>query len=79
MKARKFLFFLIIFFGLVLLLYLISDFLYGDYSFSQNKELTELVEQKEQELINISSENEKLKQDIASAKQAEKKLEDEPS
>ncbi len=79
MKARKFLFFLIIFFGLVLLLYLISDFLYGDYSFSQNKELTELVEQKEQELINISSENEKLKQDIASAKQAEKKPEDEPS
>lgn len=79
MKARKFLFFLIIFFGLVLLLYIISDFLYGDYSFSQNKELTELVEQKEQELINISSENEKLKQDIASAKQAEKKPEDEPS
>jgi len=79
MKARKLLFFLIIFFGLVLLLYLISDFLYGDYSFSQNKELTELVEQKEQELINISSENEKLKQDIASAKQAEKKPEDEPS
>lgn len=79
MKARKFLFFLIIFFGLVLLLYLISDFLYGDYSFSQNKELTELVQQKEQELINISSENEKLKQDIASAKQAEKKPEDEPS
>ena len=79
MKARKFLFFLIIFFGLVLLLYLISDFLYGDYSFSQNKELTELVEQKEQELINISSENEKLKQDIASAKQAEKNPEDEPS
>ena len=79
MKARKFLFFLIIFFGLVLLLYLISDFIYGDYSFSQNKELTELVEQKEQELINISSENEKLKQDIASAKQAEKNPEDEPS
>ena len=47
-----------------LLIYLLYDIFLGDYSFSQQAELEELVNIKEEELSKISNENQNIKTEI---------------
>ena len=47
-----------------LLIYLLYDIFFGDYSFSQQAELEELVNIKEEELSKISNENQSIKTEI---------------
>ena len=47
-----------------LLIYLLYDIFFGDYSFSQQAELKEVVNIKEEELSQISNENQNIKTEI---------------
>lgn len=47
-----------------LLIYLLYDIFFGDYSFSQQAELKEIVNIKEEELSQISNENQNIKTEI---------------
>jgi len=47
-----------------LLIYLLYDIFFGDYSFSQQMELKEVVNIKEEELSKISNENQNIKTEI---------------
>jgi cell division protein FtsB len=47
-----------------LLIYLLYDIFFGDYSFSQQRELKEVVNIKEEELSKISNENQNIKTEI---------------
>ena len=47
-----------------LLIYLLYDIFFGDYSFSQQEELKEVVNIKEEELSKISNENQNIKTEI---------------
>jgi cell division protein FtsB len=47
-----------------LLIYLLYDIFFGDYSFSQQRELKEVVNIKEEELSEISNENQNIKTEI---------------
>ena len=47
-----------------LLIYLLYDIFLGDYSFSKQVELEELVNIKEEELLKISNENQNIKTEI---------------
>ena len=47
-----------------LLIYLLYDIFFGDYSFSQQAELKEVVNIKEEELSKISDENQNIKTEI---------------
>jgi|SRR6056300_1709456 cell division protein FtsB len=47
-----------------LLIYLLYDIFFGDYSFSQQAELKEVVNIKEEELSKISNENQNIKTEI---------------
>ena len=51
-------------FLLGLLIYLLYDIFFGDYSFSQQAELKEVVNIKEEELSQISNENQNIKTEI---------------
>ena len=51
-------------FLLCLLIYLLYDIFFGDYSFSQQTELKEVVNIKEEELSKISNENQNIKTEI---------------
>lgn len=51
-------------FLLGLLIYLLYDIFLGDYSFSQQTELKEVVNIKEEELSKISNENQNIKTEI---------------
>jgi cell division protein FtsB len=51
-------------FLLGLLIYLLYDIFFGDYSFSQQAELKEVVNIKEEELSKISNENQNIKTEI---------------
>ena len=52
------------FFLFGLLIYLLYDIFFGDYSFSQQAELKEVVNIKEEELSKISNENQNIKTEI---------------
>ena len=47
-----------------LLIYLLYDIFFSDYSFSQQGELKEVVNIKEEELLKISNENQNIKTEI---------------
>ena len=47
-----------------LLIYLLYDIFFSDYSFSQQRELKEVVNIKEEELSKISNENQNIKTEI---------------
>ena len=51
-------------FLLGLLIYLLYDIFFGDYSFPQQAELKEVVNIKEEELSKISNENQNIKTEI---------------
>ena len=58
-----------------LLIYLLYDIFFGDYSFSQQAELKEVVNIKEEELSQISNENQNIKTEIQFIKDNEDYLE----
>ena len=58
-----------------LLIYLLYDIFLGDYSFSQQVELEELVNIKEEELSKISIENQNIKTEIQFIKDNDEYLE----
>ena len=58
-----------------LLIYLLYDIFFGDYSFSQQAELEELVNIKEEELSKISNENQNIKTEIKFIKDNDEYLE----
>ena len=58
-----------------LLIYLLYDIFLGDYSFSQQAELEELVNIKEEELSKISNENQNIKTEIKFIKDNDEYLE----
>jgi len=62
-------------FLLGLLIYLLYDIFLGDYSFSQQAELEELVNIKEEELSKISNENQNIKTEIQFIKDNDEYLE----
>jgi len=63
------------FFLFGLLIYLLYDIFLGDYSFSQQAELEELVNIKEEELSKISNENQNIKTEIQFIKDNDEYLE----
>ena len=58
-----------------LLIYLLYDIFFGDYSFSQQRELKEVVNIKEEELSKISNENQNIKTEIKFIKDNDEYLE----
>ena len=57
------------------MIYLLYDIFFGDYSFSQQAELKEVVNIKEEELSQISNENQNIKTEIQFIKDNEDYLE----
>lgn len=62
-------------FLLGLLIYLLYDIFFGGYSFSQQAELKEVVNIKEEELSQISNENQNIKTEIQFIKDNDEYLE----
>ena len=58
-----------------LLIYLLYDIFFGDYSFSQQADLKEVVNIKEEELSKISNENQNIKTEIKFIKDNDEYLE----
>tara|TARA_B100001142_G_C14246763_1_gene621599 strand:+ start:843 stop:1139 length:297 start_codon:yes stop_codon:yes gene_type:complete len=61
---KKILKILILLFMIILSASLTYDILYGQFSFNENKKIESLISKKEKELIDISNENEFLKEEI---------------
>ncbi len=61
---KKILKILILLFMIILSASLAYDILYGQFSLNENKKIESLISKKEKELIDISNENEFLKEEI---------------
>tara|TARA_E500000178_G_scaffold55188_1_gene51480 strand:- start:277 stop:573 length:297 start_codon:yes stop_codon:yes gene_type:complete len=64
-SLKKFLKFIILLFMMIVSALLAYDILYGQFSFNENKKIESLISKKEKELIEISDENESLKEEIS--------------
>ena len=62
--VKKFFRYLALVLLIVILLSLIGDIFFGQFSFQENEKLETLIDKKEDELIKISEENETLKDEI---------------
>ena len=62
--VKKFFRYLALVLLLVILISLIRDIFFGQFSFQENEKLETLIDKKEDELIRISEENETLKDEI---------------
>ena len=62
--AKKFFRYLALVLLIVILISLIRDIFFGQFSFQENEKLENLIDKKEDELIKISEENETLKDEI---------------
>ena len=62
--AKKFFRYLALVLLIVILISLIRDIFFGQFSFQENEKLETLIDKKEDELIKISEENETLKDEI---------------
>ena len=62
--VKKFFRYLALVLLIVILISLIRDIFFGQFSFRENEKLETLIEKKEDELIKISEENETLKDEI---------------
>ena len=63
-SLKKILKILILLFMMIFSASLAYDILYGQFSLNENKKIESLVNKKEKELIEISTENESLKEEI---------------
>ena len=62
--VKKFFRYLALMLLIVILISLIRDIFFGQFSFQENEKLETLIDKKEDELIKISEENETLKDEI---------------
>ena len=62
--VKKFFRYLALVFLIVILISLIRDIFFGQFSFQENEKLETLIDKKEDELVKISEENETLKDEI---------------
>lgn len=62
--VKKFFRYLALLLLIVILISLIRDIFFGQFSFQENEKLETLIDKKEDELIKISEENETLKDEI---------------
>ncbi|MEC8097277.1 MAG: septum formation initiator family protein [Pseudomonadota bacterium] len=62
--VKKFFRYLALVLLIVILISLIRDIFFGQFSFQENEKLENLIDKKEDELIKISEENETLKDEI---------------
>ena len=62
--VKKFFRYLALVLLIVILISLIRDIFFGQFSFQENEKLETLIDKKEDELIKISDENETLKDEI---------------
>ena len=62
--AKKFFRYLALVLLIIILISLIRDIFFGQFSFQENEKLETLIDKKEDELIKISEENETLKDEI---------------
>jgi len=62
--VKKFFRYLALVLLIVILISLIRDIFFGQFSFQENEKLETLIEKKEDELVKISEENETLKDEI---------------
>ena len=62
--AKKFFRYLALVLLIVILMSLIRDIFFGQFSFQENEKLETLIDKKEDELVKISEENETLKDEI---------------
>ena len=62
--VKKFFRYLALVLLIVILLSLMRDIFFGQFSFQENEKLENLIDKKEDELIKISEENETLKDEI---------------
>lgn len=62
--VKKFFRYLALVLLIVILLSLIRDIFFGQFSFQENEKLETLIDKKEDELVKISEENETLKDEI---------------
>ena len=66
--VKKFFRYLALVLLIVILISLIRDIFFGQFSFQENEKLETLIDKKEDELVKISEENETLKDEIKSLK-----------
>ena len=63
-NAKKYFRYLALVLLIIILISLIRDIFFGQFSFQENEKLETLIEKKEDELVKISEENETLKDEI---------------
>ena len=63
-KAKKFFRYLVLVLLIIILISLIKDIFFGQFSLQENEKLETLIDKKEDELVKISEENETLKDEI---------------
>ena len=63
-NAKKIFRYLVLVLLIIILINLIRDIFFGQFSFHENEKLESLIEKKEDELVKISEENETLKDEI---------------
>ena len=62
--AKKFFRYLALVLLIIILISLIRDIFFGQFSFQENEKLETLIDRKEDEMVKISEENETLKDEI---------------
>ena len=63
-NTKKFFRYLVLVLLIIILISLIRDIFFGQFSFQENEKLETLIDKKEDELVKISKENETLKDEI---------------
>ena len=63
-NTKKFFRYLVLVLLIIILISLIRDIIFGQFSFQENEKLETLIDKKEDELVKISKENETLKDEI---------------
>ena len=63
-NTKKFFRYLVLVLLIIILISLIRDIFFGQFSFQENEKLETLIDKKEDELVKISEENETLKDEI---------------
>ena len=63
-NAKKIFRYLVLVLLMIILISLIRDIFFGQFSFQENEKLETLIDKKEDELVKISEENETLKDEI---------------
>ena len=74
-NTKKFFRYLVLVLLIIILISLIRDIFFGQFSLQENEKLETLIDKKEDELVKISEENETLKDEIKLLKNNDKYVE----